>query len=82
MDYALTRNRKIKLRRGDALGGALPLTVMKSPYFSEMKIYGNGKTRKFRRNKKKGFGHYFAIFLAMGLIGGLLAALLTEGPRF
>jgi len=82
MEISLSAMRKIKLTRGDALGGALPLTVMKAPHLSEMKSSFNRRTRKRRRTQRNSLMHYLFMFLIFGLVAGFVAALLTEGPKF
>ncbi|WP_155153203.1 hypothetical protein [Curvivirga aplysinae] len=81
MEICLFTMRKIKINRGDAIGGALPLSVMKASSMSEMKPSFNRRTRRRRGMHKNSFRYYLIMFLIFGLVAGLVAALLTEGPK-
>ena len=73
--------RKIHLRRGDALGGALPLVVMHSDSLSEMRVGGN-KHRKHRKNRKMDVGRLVIALIICGVVTAVVSALLTQGPQF
>ena len=81
MNFFMRPTKKLLMGRGDAIGGAMPLIVIRSESLSEMKPSRRKNNRKYRKSNNS--KHSLMVYII--IIGALTAlfwgGLLGEGPK-